>query len=291
VNNRRTGYLIRSATHYFGDHSCPYCRSRSVSLIDRKYIVTRLFECQECHLYFRHPKDEPGFNADFYQEDYEEFGLTTHIPPADILEVHKKNNFKDSGKDYSSQVAIIGSLFQKRNLKIIDYGASWGYASFQFRNAGFEVQSYEISRLMAKKGNELLGLDIKTEVSALGPGNDVFYSSHVIEHIPDIAQLIQTASKLLSENGLFIAYSPNGSKPYREKQPEVFSSFWGMVHPNFLNADFYSTIFKKKPYIITSCPYNNKGLYLNWDQNSQVIDQLSGDELLVICAINKKYSS
>lgn len=287
MNNQRISYLLDSTIRYFSDHKCPYCKNASVSVIDRKFVVSRLFECNNCHLYFRHPKDKEGFNADFYQDTYEEFGITTNIPSPELLEEYKKNNFENSGKDYADRVNCIKALMPGKEVKVLDYGTSWGYTSFQFKKAGFKVQSFEISRAMAKKGNELLDLDIKHRVEDLQPGNDIFFTSHVIEHMTDINFLLDTSKRLLTRDGLFMAYSPNGSKAYREKNPVVFSSLWGLVHPNFLNVDFYSTIFKDKPYIITSDPYENRDLFSKWDHCSQIIDRVPGEELLVICAINR----
>ena len=169
---------------------------------------------------------------------------------------------------------------------LVDYGSSWGYVSSQFKAAGFETQSFEISVPMARKGNELLGLDIRSRQEELKGGNNVFFSSHVIEHLSDIRPLLDTAKSLLAQDGLFMAFSPNGSSEYRKMNPEIFHSLWGMVHPNFLNEAFYSFIYKDHPYIITSSPYKRLSLFENWDRQSQIIDQTSGEELLVVALIN-----
>jgi len=288
MNNRRTNYFLSSAFRYFSDKTCPYCSGRNLSVIDRKYGVTRLLECNHCHLYFRHPKDKPDFNKNFYQDEYEEFGITTHIPEKSLLEEYKKNNFRNSGKDFFPYIQIIQGLTGKIGTRLVDYGTSWGYASYQFKKAGMQVQSFEISRPMAKVGNELLELDIQTDTNKLSPDNEVFFSSHVIEHLSDIRFMLDTAKRLLREDGLFIACSPNGSKKYREKHPQTFSSLWGMVHPNFLNVDFYSHVFRDNPFIITSDPYNNLNIFSNWNKESQIVDKSDGEELMVICAINKR---
>ena len=286
MNNQRLSYFIDSASRYFGNKSCPFCKTENVKLIDRKYFVTRLFECTKCHLYFRHPKDKKGFNTDFYQEQYEEFGITTNIPYGTQLAIFKQNNFKNSGKDYSDKIRTM-SLLKPGKIKVVDYGSSWGYVSYQFKNAGFITQSFEISSSMAKKGNELLGLDIKNNLDDLVGDNDIFFTSHVIEHLSDINHLFQVAKKLLKPDGIFVAYSPNGSKAYRKLHPEIFHSLWGLVHPNFMNSDFYSTVFNKNPYIITSCPYDKLSLFTNWDSKSHIIGDTSGEELLFICKINE----
>jgi transcription elongation factor Elf1 len=286
MNNKKIQYFADSALRYFSDKSCPFCESKNVKVIDRKYLVTRLFECQDCHLYFRHPKDKQSFNVDFYQEAYTEYGITTNIPVPEELAVLKKQNFKNSEKDYSDKIESIKALTGGRGIKIVDYGTSWGYVSFQFKNAGFETQSFEISRAMGKKGNEVLGLDIKSDVGDLVGGNDVFFSSHVIEHLSDIPFLFETAKKLLKDEGLLIVYCPNGSKAYRQLNPDVFTALWGLVHPNFISSDFYATVFKQHPFLITSSPYEDMSLFSNWDQRSQVIGNTSGVELLCVCKIN-----
>ena len=247
-----------------------------------------MLECNLCHLYFRHPKDKPDFNKNFYQDNYEEFGITTHIPEKSLLEEYKKNNFRNSGKDFSPYIEIIQLLTGKMETRLIDYGTSWGYASYQFKKAGMQVQSFEISRPMARVGNELLDLDIQTDPQKLSPGNEVFFSSHVIEHLSDIRFMLDTARSLLNADGLFIACSPNGSKNYREKHPQTFHSLWGMVHPNFLNADFYSHVFGDNPFIITSDPYQNIRTFSGWNHEDQIIDKTDGEELMVVCSMNKK---
>src|SRR5580692_11832214 len=132
MNNQRLRYFASSLFRYFSDRSCPYCKNHSVVKIDRKFGVTRLFECQSCHLYFRHPKDKQDFNQQFYQEKYVEHGLTTNIPNLDLLEEYKADNFKGSDKDFSFIIRMIKLLTGSKPIRIIDYGASWGYASFQF---------------------------------------------------------------------------------------------------------------------------------------------------------------
>jgi hypothetical protein len=171
---------------------------------------------------------------------------------------------------------------------MIDFGTSWGYASYQFKNAGIQVQSFEISKPMAREGNKLLGLNIQTDPSRLRPGNDIFFSSHVIEHLSDIRNMLEIARSLATQDGLFVAICPNGSRQYREKNPKTFSSLWGMVHPNYLNVDFYSYIFRYNPFIITSNPYLNMELFSSWNKEDQIIDKTDGEEIMIVCSINKR---
>jgi hypothetical protein len=116
--------------------------------------------------------------------------------------------------------------------------------------------------------------------------NHIFFSYHVIEHHPDIDSMIRLAKSLLKDGGYFIAYSPNGSHPFRQKNKEVFHRFWGKVHPNFMNVDFYKHIFQEQPYYIASSPIIYENIYPLQEQQL-AIDDLSGEELLVIVKFSK----
>ncbi len=282
-------YLLSSALRIFSEKKCPYCKIGNHVVIDRKYIVTSLLHCNNCGLYYRHPKDSIKFNKLFYQRNYRETDITRNIPYSNLLEDYKRNNFAGSGKDYHDKVDVFNALFSGEHaekIKIVDYGASWGYASFQFRNAGFDIQCFEISESMAKAGKDLLGVNICTTVSALQPSNDIFFSAHVIEHMPDINILFEDAKRLLKKGGYFICYCPNGSVDFRKKHPVEFHKRWGLVHPNFLNNIFFEKTLATYPYLIAS---DNKGLIneINaWDKASQITAGMEGDELIVIAKIS-----
>ena len=287
MNNKKFNYFIDSLIRYNSNSSCPYCGSIKNKIVDRKYLVTRLFECSSCQLMFRHPKDKLDFNKKFYQDDYAEFGMTTNIPSDIEIQKLLSSNFDSSEKDFSENIKIL-KILKGPVVKIVDYGCSWGYSSSQFLTAGLSVQSYEISKKMALVGNKKLGLNIYTKDSQINPENDIFFTSHVIEHLSNINELFEIAKKLLLPDGLFIAYSPNGSKDYKIRKDSYFHSLWGMVHPNYLSSSFYKTVFKEHPYMLSSNPYNDLKAFSNWDQESQLELKLDGDELLFICKINSK---
>lgn len=286
--NNKINYLTRTILHYFDKAICPSCQSKDCKVIDRKYLVSRLFECNNCHLYFRHPVDSIETNKEFYQEDYQQKGegITTDIPDRITLEKLKENNFAGTSKNIQHYVSLFKQLIPNKTIKIIDFGANWGYQSFQFKNAGFEVSSYEISVPRAAMGKKLLNVEIHTRVEELSANNDIFFSSHVIEHLPDIPYMINLAKDKLNENGIFIAECPNGSKEFRTKNPRGFTLSWGLLHPNYISADYYQYMFKNNPYYITSTPINVEDI-LNWDRKTQVCKNLSGNQLLVFALINK----
>lgn len=244
-------------------------------------------------MYFRHPVDSVSKNNEFYQEDYEQKGegITTDIPDNETVEKYKQTNFRGTTKNINGYIHLFKQLLNNKNeIKIIDFGANWGYHSYQFKQAGFIVSSYEISVPRAHLGKKILDIDIQTEVEKLQNENDIFFSSHVIEHLPDIPYMINLAKQKLNKDGIFVAECPNGSKEFREKNPKAFHLCWGLLHPNYISADYYKYMFKNVPYYITSTPIDSNEI-LKWDRNSQICKNLSGDQLVVFALLNQSITA
>ena len=280
-------YLFRSAVRFPSGITCPNCQSRRAIKVDQKYIVTRLFECEDCYLQFRHPVDSKNFSKSFYQSDYvQKDELTTDLPSRQELDALLRTNFVGSNKNVKRVIDLFKALVRNlEGLRIIDYGCSWGYMTYQFANEGLSVQGFEVSRPRASFGNTNLRLSIKTDTRDLLPGNDILFSSHVIEHVPSIPEMIGEAKRLLNPEGLFIAESPNGSNGFRQRNFSAFHQAWGLVHPNCLSDRFYQTLFKYNPYFITSSPYDLE-VIKKWDGKSQIIHRTDGPQLLVVSKPN-----
>jgi 2-polyprenyl-3-methyl-5-hydroxy-6-metoxy-1,4-benzoquinol methylase len=283
TSKQKFAYLIDSVLAFGQKIQCTYCGSGNCKEIDRKYLFTKLMECKNCHLYFRYPTDKKETNADFYQIDYKEADqITTELPDHSALEQMKINGFRTANKNGDRFLDLFARLFpSETSLKIIDYGCSWGYLTYQFKKAGHQVQGFEISRPRAEFGIKQLDLEISTDESLLRKENDIFFSSHVIEHHPDIAAMIGLGKSLLKNGGYFVAICPNGSMTYRLKNKKAFHHAWGKVHPNYLNADFYKYVFTDQPYHISSSPIIKENIH-PLQKDETVIDDLSGEELLII---------
>ncbi|RYY43288.1 MAG: methyltransferase domain-containing protein [Chitinophagaceae bacterium] len=277
-------YLLRSVARFNTKKHCPYCMGSKSKVVDRKFFVTTLNECSDCKLLFRHPVDTVEFNHKFYQEEYEQNdGMTTDLPSEDELGNLMAANFVGTTRDFTGKINTIKSLLDARVPTVVDYGANWGYTSYQFKQAGCNVQSYEISVPRANYGKKL-GLEILTNEKQLKKEVDVFFNSHVIEHLPSIKNMFLLAQSLLKNEGLFVAYCPNGSEEFREKQPEIFHRFWGQVHPNYLSASFFANVFKDVPYLLGSENAPTEDV-LAWNRNSQKTLDLSGSELFVFAKL------
>jgi len=239
---------------------------------------------------FRHPVDSIQENRDFYQEDYfENDGITTFSPESDEVENLINDGLKGTSRDASRLLtaftALVGSI---EGAMILDYGASWGYMSYQFSKAKMDVESYEISKPRAGFGNQSLKLDIRTSESDVRSNNSIFFSSHVIEHVPSPAKMLEYASQHITQNGFIFTLCPNGSDAFRKRMPKGFSLGWGKVHPNYLTETYFRQYFRDCPYFIASSPDGWSQLAL-WDQKSQLVsDDVSGNELLIVSCPHQK---
>ena len=266
---------------------CPSCKSNENLIVDKKYFITSLKRCENCMLLYRTPTTTIEENKDFYQEEYTQ-GFTTDCPNDDKLNELISNNFRNTEKDYSKIIEILNILDLKSNTNVsslFDYGCSWGYGSYQLKKI-FNVKSYEISAPRAKYARDKLGVNIinESELDSLKNNDnklDFFFMSHVLEHVPNPSETLDLGLKLLKKGGYIVSFTPNGSME-NKKINSKWSKLWGMVHPNFIDEKFYEKFFRNNIYYIGSSKYNLKNIQNFTKNNQNYIDDLSGNELIII---------
>ncbi len=280
--NSRITYLLRSALNYFRPAACPYCSDKLLTIIDKKYWVTKLVECNNCQLRFRLPTDRDTDRDKFYNSIYKQKGITTDLPSPEELKHLMATKFNNTIRSVDRVKDILISLNGPLAGKsILDFGCSWGYISWQFQELGMHVQGFEIGKNRAEYGRKNLGVDIVGDKTQLNKNFNFVFSSHVIEHLNDINAYVTISFEKLDEGGFIVIICPNGSDDLMQGTFPVFHNFWGQVHPNMLSSAFYKTVFKDRPFYISSSPYNLIGIS-NWDQITQVTEMNGGDELLCI---------
>jgi hypothetical protein len=188
----KMAYLARMTTdRLLGRHlACPNCDAADHIVVDRKYLVTELRRCRSCRLLFRAPTDSSTFNQSFYNDGYEQ-GFTTELPDDATLRRWMDSCFAGTPKDYAPIVDFLNVLGIAPPARIFDFGCSWGYGSWQMARAGYDVWASEISRprsqfAASKLGVRLVDPDRMTEFQG---SFDLFFSSHVLEHVPRIADV------------------------------------------------------------------------------------------------------
>lgn len=211
-------------------------------------MVTSLWHCASCDLRFRVPKDDPPRSAEFYQKRYTQ-GFTTDCPSDTVLASLIATKFADAEKDFRSYVEVLRAAGLRPGDAILDFGCSWGYGSWQLREAGFNVYSYEISKPRAIYAKDKLSCNIVESLEGLRGRLKCVFSAHVIEHLADPNLLWNVGTATLEDGGLIISFCPNGD-PIMEGiyGASRYHQLWGKVHPLLVSSDFLQKSSKKHGY-------------------------------------------
>jgi len=254
--NIKAKYLLDSLIKKInGNYNhCPNCGFSNGTLIESKFYATSLLRCDKCKLLYRVPITTIQENYDFYQSEYSQ-GFTTKMPSQESLKLYLKNNFRGTDKDYTQYLNILKSLGAYPGQKLLDYGCSWGYGSWQFLNYGYQVTAFEISEPRCQYAQKKLGINAKHSIEEIEGEFDIIFSSHVVEHLPNVGTYLEYAMNKLKTGGLLITICPNGSQKYRSCKPNQYKKSWGLVHPQLLDEEFYFNFFGEN-ILIDSSPYN-----------------------------------
>ena len=260
---------------------CPSCGHQTTACVARKYVVTELHRCQGCRLLFRVPIVSADDNDEFYQRSYSQ-GFTTELPDEPTLRRYLSDGFKGSEKDYSRYLGVLDALGVSRGSRVFDFGCSWGYGTWQLQRHGFEVDGFEISVPRGDYGRTRLGVNVTADLPEPTGAYDVFFSAHVLEHVPSVHESVRYGFGMLKPHGIFIAFTPNGSEPFRASKPWNWMKSWGLVHPNLLDVDYYRRAWGAYDHLVTSSPYSFDEVKTWHDRRASTVGDLSGDELCFI---------
>jgi 2-polyprenyl-3-methyl-5-hydroxy-6-metoxy-1,4-benzoquinol methylase len=257
--------------------------------VSRKYLVTGLRRCSKCSLQFRTPTTSAQENDRFYQEEYSQ-GFTTELPSAEELEVLKQKEFKGTERDYSRALRILSALGCQSGWRLLDYGCSWGYGSWQFAHAGYKVEGLEISVPRCEYAKQNLNVDAHTDPRKLKGPFDIFFASHVLEHVPSPLKVLEFAESIVRPGGWIVILAPNGSHHFRARKAKEWNHLWGMVHPNFLDEVFLQQVFSTGLFVCSD--EYDVGDIKQWAASPQAIQitSLEGSELLAV-ARTKTYDT
>jgi SAM-dependent methyltransferase len=263
---------------------CPYCGpSTIVKLVRRKKLIVEILQCQSCHLWFRWPTDTPGEHDKYYQEDFAGDSPQVILPESSELHALTSTNFSSSPLDINSKVEVLRCL--RPGGRVLDFGCSWGYGTYQLQKYGLDAVGFEISKPRAEYGRMMLGLkiiDTLDELEKLPAGSfDVVFSNHVVEHLPNIAAVFPLLTRLLNQNGFIFHVLPNFMG--RKARSGYWLKWIGEDHPIAPAMPFFEFAIPRagltKP-IFGSSPFDDRMAKALTGQFSATLST-EGDELLV----------
>ncbi|MGE0723013.1 MAG: class I SAM-dependent methyltransferase [Alphaproteobacteria bacterium] len=253
----KSGYLARSAAAWTLRRglACPNCGATEATVEARKFVVTALRRCRRCALLFRTPTDGEAFSRRFYDRLYRQ-GHVTALPDEAALAAMLATGFAGTPLDQSRYVDCVRALGLGAP-RLFELGCSWGYGTVQFRRAGIDAVGYEVAEGRRRFAAARLAVPVVDTVGGIDARHplagsfDVFFSAHVIEHVPQPGEAIALAWTLLRDGGWFLSVTPNGSAPCRATFPD-WNRHWGAVHPNFIDDRFLAGAFGRSPRLFAS---------------------------------------
>jgi 2-polyprenyl-3-methyl-5-hydroxy-6-metoxy-1,4-benzoquinol methylase len=189
------------------------------------------------------------------------------------------SRFKGSQKDFADVISLLQAVGIKPGDSVLDYGANWGYGTWQFTAAGYRAVGYEISKARAEFGANL-GLKIETDKARIVGLFDAVYSGHVLEHVPNPISAVREQLQWTRRGGYVIAHTPNGSLRRRELDFKSVHKNWGQVHPFLLTETFVTRNFGQSPLFVSST--GNEEEVQHWDNDSVYVGKTGGSTLLFI---------
>ena len=256
---------------------CPSCGcTNRNAIIDRKWGITTLRRCARCRLLFRVPTTTDAENEKIYQELYQE-GSTTELPDAGNLQGWIETRFKGSPHDHSAYIAVLSAVGVTPGARVYDFGCSWGYGAFQLKAEGFAVEGYEIAEARARYAADKLGVVLRRPADVPDAYYDVFFSAHVMEHVPSVRETLTLADRVLRPGGFFVAFTPNGSLERRLRDPASWHQQWGFVHPQLLDREWIERLGRPGEILTDTTPYDMQAL-----RAGRSPANFEGGELLVV---------
>jgi SAM-dependent methyltransferase len=264
---------------------CPSCGEATYQLVARKMLVTALVRCMSCELLYRIPNDPPRLSHRLYQEQYTA-DVYSDVPSPEALREMIAAKFLGTVRDHTQYIQVLQSLGADRGARVFEWGPSWGYGTWQLREAGYEVVGFELGEARARYARRMLDVRVEDDLSKIDGRFDVFFSAHVWEHLTSPLEALQMAARFLKPGGLFVAFVPNGSQE-RLRDGKGCRADWGMYHPILLDDRYCKRAFGDTAILLASSPYQVEQIR-TWDHRNTRHLNLLGPELVVVAPLHSR---
>jgi SAM-dependent methyltransferase len=220
---------------------CPYCDSCFADRLQSKWLLIEARRCLHCGLIFRWPTDPAEPDRTFYEGEYEG-QQATEVPDAASTAALAAKGFAGSQWDRADRIAFVQRALGDANGRaLLDFGCSWGYATYQYKQAGWTARGFEIDRRRAAFGRAALGLDIASDLADYrGRTFDVIMADHSLEHVPRIADALQVWVDLAAAEATLVVFVPNGSCRDARRLGVGWGPFIGEAHTVAFTMDWFA---------------------------------------------------
>lgn len=200
---------------------CPICSGKNLKTIAsaQDYIVSHetfsVKECENCTFAITTPRPEDSQLGKYYQsEEY-----ISHSGKSSGIMGNMYRLARSFSLNWKKDLV---SKYSKKGY-VLDFGCGTGEFLQSLQNATWAVTGVEPSTIARLKANQLTGEKVLATLQEIE--NQKFSTItawHVLEHVPNLMETIQTLKSLLDENGTIFIAVPN----YLSPDSKAYESYW-----------------------------------------------------------------
>jgi 2-polyprenyl-3-methyl-5-hydroxy-6-metoxy-1,4-benzoquinol methylase len=206
---------------------CSFCSSNDIQIIDKDYskfftvtsdnqilenFIESLYQCTSCTLVQKKINSTYLTRLNNIYSKYNRETLNN-----DEIIIYSENNNHDKIISQSRSELLVSSLHQKikvsKNAKILDFGCGGGALLSEFRKIS---QNYQLFGIDYEENNKYFKNYIDQEIYYLGNDIDkchikfdIVIMSHVLEHLTEPMNFLQSIKKNMNENSILNIRVPN----------------------------------------------------------------------------------
>ena len=200
---------------------CPVCKSDSIGhqLTAEDFLVTQekfqIYSCQNCGVRFTNPRPNKDQLAGYYDSD--EYISHTNESSSLVSSLYK--------------IARTFTLRRKRKLieklspnkRLLDVGCGTGHFIDYCQQHDWQVSGVEPNESARTQAADKTKITILQDISEVVDNTyDVITLWHVLEHLPDLEQIMNQLKSLLAPKGILIIAVPN----FEAYEATVFKEYW-----------------------------------------------------------------
>jgi SAM-dependent methyltransferase len=204
--------------------SCPVCSGKA-KIVQKDYpgyqepTTYDIFHCDNCDTSFSNPLE---INCDLYDLIYSKpddiVGYERYSKYAQEV-LRQKQPLEYLSKSEETYWSIKSYLERKNtspNTRILEVGCGLGYLTYSLIKAGFNATGLDISinaveQATARYGDHFVCEDLHEYSQKINFKYDTIILTEVIEHIPNIYELLNSLDGLLADGGDIVITTPNKS--------------------------------------------------------------------------------
>jgi 2-polyprenyl-3-methyl-5-hydroxy-6-metoxy-1,4-benzoquinol methylase len=202
-------------------NQCPLCDGTKIveTITAKDHLVSgesfRIYHCHSCDLKFTNPRPDDNGLANYYNSD--EYISHTNEGSSLVNRLYKvARKFTLNRKRQ-----LIDRL--GRNKKMLDIGCGTGHFISICQRHGWQVTGVEPNIIARRQAVENTNGKIHETISQVNDSPyDVITLWHVLEHLPNLKEVITQLKSLLTKNGVLIIAVPN----HEAYESTIFKEYW-----------------------------------------------------------------